>query len=109
MSEQAMTLIVFFNLKPDISEIDYLTWAKEVDLHTVNQLNSVTSFNIFKGLKILGKQNTSPWDYFEVIRIKSEKQFLQDIQHEEMQKVICQFEGFAANANFICTQDITSL
>lgn len=109
MNEQATTLMVFFNLKPGKSEADYLTWAKEIDLPTVNRLNSVTSFEVFKGQKMLGQQSASPWDYFEVIRITSEGQFLQEIQSEEMQQVIRQFETFAVDAHFICTQDVMTL
>ena len=109
MSEQATTLMVFFNLKPGANEADYLAWAQEVDLPTVNRLNSVTSFEVFKGLKMLGQQSASPWDYFEVIRIESETQFLQEIQSAQMQQVIRQFETFATDAHFICTRDITTL
>ncbi|MGL5294636.1 MAG: hypothetical protein ACRC9V_12855, partial [Aeromonas sp.] len=82
MSEQATTLMVFFNLKTGTSEADYLAWARDVDLPTVNRLNSVTSFEVFKGQKMLGQQSASPWDYFEVIRIASEAQFLAEIQSE---------------------------
>ncbi|MGL5288605.1 MAG: hypothetical protein ACRC9N_03845 [Aeromonas sp.] len=109
MSEQATTLMVFFNLKAGASEVDYLAWARDVDLPTVNRLNSVTSFEVFKGQKMLGQQSASPWDYFEVIRIASEAQFLAEIQSEEMQQVIRQFESFAVDAHFICTQDVTTL
>ena len=58
---------------------------------------------------MLGQQSASPWDYFEVIRIASETQFLQESQSAQMQQVIRQFETFATDAQFICTRDITTL
>ncbi|MCG7584308.1 hypothetical protein [Photobacterium sp. OFAV2-7] len=38
------TLIVFFNLKEHVTDSDYLQWAKESDLPTVNSLESVKSY-----------------------------------------------------------------
>ncbi|SHG85837.1 hypothetical protein [Ferrimonas marina] len=102
----AKTLIVFFNLKPNTTESDYLNWAKEVDLPTVNQLGSVSSFEVFKGLTMFGEQKPSPWQYFEVIHIASEQAFLADVQTEEMQKVVAQFNAFAEDAHFIVTENI---
>ena len=75
----------------------------------MNRLRSVTRLEVFKGLKMLGQQSASPWDYFEVIRIASETQFLQESQSAQMQQVIRQFETFATDAQFICTRDITTL
>ncbi|RQW19565.1 hypothetical protein EHS17_15370 [Rhodobacteraceae bacterium CH30] len=109
MRNQAKTLIVFFNLKPGTSEAEYLAWARQVDLPTVNKLQSVNSFEVFKGLNILGQQSASPWHYFEVIHITSEAEFLQEIQGKEMQQVISQFQAFTSDAHFICTQDVTTL
>ncbi|GAL34336.1 hypothetical protein JCM19240_1244 [Vibrio maritimus] len=102
----AKTLIVFFNLKNDTDETAYLNWAKEADLPTVNRLNSVSSFNVYKGLNMFGAQNTSPWDYFEVIEVSSEEAFLEDVQTAEMQVIVEQFNSFAKDAQFIVTENI---
>jgi len=109
MSQQARTLIVFFNLKTDVKEADYLKWAIDVDLATVNKLNSVSSIEVLKGMNMLGEQTASPWDFFEVIEISSEAAFLEDIQTDRMSKVIEQFQQFAKDVHFISTIDITSL
>lgn len=109
MNQQAKTLIVFFNLKEGVNESEYLKWATETDLPTVNKLNSVSSFEVFKGMTVFGEQKASPWDFFEVIKINSEENFLADIQTEIMSKVVEQFQVFAKDATFISTLDITSL
>lgn len=109
MNPQTKTLIVFFNLKEGVNESQYLKWARESDLPTVNNLNSVSSFEVFKGMTVFGEQKASPWDFFEVIKIHSEEAFLADVQTEVMTKVVEQFQVFAQDATFISTQDITTL
>ena len=109
MKKQANTLIVFFNLKDDVNESEYLSWAKNTDLPTVNKLNSVNSFEVFKGISIFGDQKESPWDYFEVFKVHSEDTFLTEIQTDVMSKVVEQFQVFVKDATFISTQDITTL
>lgn len=105
---QTHTIMVFFNLKPGVNEADYLTWAKTVDLPTVNGLNSVASFDVFQGVSLMGQSTPSPWQYFEVINIVSEEAFLADIQTDVMQKVVAQFQAFTEEAHFILTKNITA-
>ena len=102
----AKTLIVFFNLKSTTDVTQYLQWAKESDLPTVNKLSSVSSFEVFKGISMFGQDKPSPWDYFEVIHIDSEEAFLGDIQTEGMQKIVEQFQSFTEDAQFIVTENI---
>ncbi|MGR5239012.1 hypothetical protein [Vibrio alfacsensis] len=102
----AKMLIVFFNLKSTTDEPLYLKWAKESDLPTVNKLSSVSSFEVFKGISMFGQDQPSPWDYFEVIHIDSVDAFLSDIQTEEMQKIVEQFQSFTEDAHFIVTENI---
>lgn len=100
------TLIVFFNLKSTTNEALYLQWAKESDLPTVNKLSSVSSFEVFKGISMVGQDKPSPWDYFEVIQIDSVDAFLSDIETEAMQKIVEQFQSFTEDAHFIVTENI---
>ncbi len=109
MSVQAKTLIVFFNLIDGVNESEYLKWALNTDVPTVNKLNSVSSFEVFKGVGVFGEQKSSPWDFFEILKIHSEDAFLEDIQTDMMSKVVEQFQAFAKDATFISTQDITTL
>ena len=109
MKQQAKTIIVFFNLKEGVQESEYLQWATDVDLVEVNKLNSVSSFDVLKGINVIGEKTASPWDFFEIIKVSSEAAFLEDIQTDTMAKVIEQFQLFAKEGTFISTQDITSL
>ncbi len=102
----AKTLMVFFNLKPTTNEAQYLEWAKQSDLPTVNQLTSVSSFEVYKGISVFGQDRPSPWDYFEVIHIDSEDAFMSDIQTDVMQKIVEQFQSFTEDAHFIVTENI---
>tara|TARA_B100000508_G_scaffold25878_2_gene18849 strand:- start:2898 stop:3227 length:330 start_codon:yes stop_codon:yes gene_type:complete len=109
VNQKAKTIIVFFNLKDGVKESEYQQWAKEIDLPTVNKLNSVGSFEVFKGMGLFGEQKASPWDFFEVIKIHCEDAFLADIQTDVMSKVIEQFQLFTEDAIFVSTVDITAL
>lgn len=107
MSEK--TLIVFFNLKELVTDSDYLKWAKTSDLPTVNSLQSVKSFEIFKGESVFGTGDISPWQYFEVINITSESEFVSDIENEAMQKIIEQFQSFTKDATFVVSKNIQEI
>lgn len=100
------TLIVLFNLKPEINEAEYLQWAKESDIPAVNKLSSILSFEVFKGISILGQEKLPLWGYFEVIHISSEDDFLNDIKSEQMQIIIQQFKAFTEDSIFILTEKI---
>ncbi|WP_392341600.1 hypothetical protein [uncultured Shewanella sp.] len=75
----------------------------------VSRLNSVSSFEVFKGIGVFGEQKASPWDFFEMIKINSEEEFLADIQTDVMLKVVEQFQVFSKDETFVSTQDITTL
>lgn len=107
MSEK--TLIVFFNLKEHVTDTDYLKWAKTSDLPTVNNLQSVKSFEVFKGEGIFGTGDISPWQYFEVINITSESEFVSDIENESMQRIIKKFQGFTQDATFVVSKNIKEI
>lgn len=109
MSEQATTLMVFFNLKPGTNEADYLAWARGSRFAHREPAQQRHFVRGVQGAEDAGQQSASPCDYFEVIRIASETQFLQESQSAQMQQVIRQFETFATDAQFICTRDITTL
>lgn len=78
MSEQATLMVFSISNRGRTRRIIWRGHGKSIC--PPNRLSSVTSFEVFKGLKMLGQQSASPWDYFEVIRIASETQFLQESQ-----------------------------
>lgn len=106
MANDAATIMVFFNLKEGVVESDYLKWAREIDLPTVNALNSVASFEVLKGKHLMGTDTPSPWQYFEVIKLHSQQGFAEELTSDTMGKVIEQFQSFAADAHFVVTETI---
>lgn len=100
------TLIVLFNLKNGISEEEYEKFAVEIDSPTIKRLSSNNDFKILKGLNLFGSDASSPYQYIEVMSISSFDELVEDIQKEEMQKMLKQFSAFADNPQLIETKQI---
>jgi uncharacterized protein (TIGR02118 family) len=96
------TIIVLFNLKPGASMADYEHFARETDLPIVNRLPSVEKFEVLKSQGTLAG-GQAPYQYIEIIRIRSLEALGQDVTSETMQKVAAQFRQFADNPQFIVT------
>lgn len=97
------TVIVLFNLKPGIAAADYEKFALEVDLPEVNRLPSVERFEVLKAQGLMGG-GASPYQYIEVLRLRSLEQLGQDVNSATMQKVVATFQAMADNPLFIVTQ-----
>ena len=102
------TIIVLFNLKKNVTQVDYENWAQSTDLPIVRDLNSVENYQIFKSSGLLGSDSPSPIDYIEMITINDRDQFNNDISSEVMAKVAAQFQSFADNPQFIMTDALIS-
>lgn len=102
------TIIVLFNLKKNVSQIDYENWAQSTDLPIVRDLGSVENYQIFKSSGLLGSDSPSPIDYIEMISINDRDQFNDDISSEMMTKVAMQFQSFADDPKFIVTSALTT-
>lgn len=100
------TIVVLFNLKANASIIDYEAWAKAKDLPTVNSLNSVKEFRILKMGNLLGSENSSPYQYCELIEVPDMDNFFADLGKEEVQAGAKQFNEFADNPLFIVANDL---
>ena len=102
------TIIVLFNLKKNVTQVDYENWAQSTDLPIVRDLNSVENYQIFKSSGLLGSDSPSPIDYIEMITINDRDQFNNDISSEIMTKVATQFQAFADDPKFIVTSALTT-
>ena len=102
------TIIVLFNLKKNVTQVDYENWAQSTDLPIVRDLSSVENYQIFKSSGLLGSDSPSPIDYIEMITINDRDQFNNDISSEVMAKVAAQFQSFADNPQFIMTDALIS-
>lgn len=104
MEAQMPTRIVaLFNLKPGVSEADYEAWAKRVDLPTVNGLQSIEKFEIFRSAGLLGSEEKPPYAYVEIIDVGDMDQFGKDVATETMQKIAGEFQEMVTDLFFILT------
>jgi len=98
-------VVVLFDLKPGTDAAAYEHWARTTDLPTVNNLDSVNKFCVFKatGLMSGGK---SPYQYIEILDLQSLEQLRADAQSEIMRRVAGQFREFADAPLFIVTEPV---
>jgi hypothetical protein len=85
----------------------YESWARTVDLPTVNGLPSIQKFEVFKTTGVLGSEATPPYGYIEIIDVRDMGQFGEDVATPVMQSVASDFGGMADTV-FLMTEKITS-
>jgi len=100
------TLIVLFNLKAGKSAAEYESWAKTVDLPTVNGLPSIERFKVYRAQSVLGATAAPPYQYTEVLEVRDMNALFADIGSPLMQKVAAEFQTFADNPTFVVSEDI---
>jgi hypothetical protein len=88
-------LLVLFRLCPGQSAADYERWAAETDLPTVNGLNSIDRFTVYRMTALFGSEGKPPYDYAELIEIADMPGFLDDIGRDPMPAVAARFQEFA--------------
>jgi hypothetical protein len=88
-------IIALFNLKPGTKVAEYESWARAVDLPTVNGLPSIKKFEVFKTKEMLGSDAKPPYRYIEIIDVRDMGQFGQDVATPVMQAVAKDFGGMA--------------
>ena len=101
-----MRIIVIFNLKEGVDAAEYENWAKTADIPGVNGLGSVSKFSVHKATGLFGSDNTSPYQYVEVLDITGMDPFVADISTEEFQAMAAPFQEYADNPQFILTEDL---
>ncbi|WP_298477765.1 hypothetical protein [uncultured Maribacter sp.] len=99
-------LVVLFNLKNDASMEAYEKWAQTTDVPTASNMSSVDSFKVFKLGTIMGTNNTSPFQYCEVLEINDMAKLGEEVTSETMQKVAAEFQKFADSPMFIISEQI---
>ena len=101
-----MRIIVLFNLKPGTNVAAYEKWATETDLPGVNALGSVEKFTVHRATGLFGSDASSPYQYIEIIDIKTMDGFVGDISTEAFQAAAAPFQDFADNPQFILTENM---
>jgi hypothetical protein len=102
----ASRIIALFNLKPGVTPQAYESWAKRVDLPTVNGLRSVESFEVFRSTGLLGSDAKPPYHYVEIIDVADMDLFFGEIGSEHMQKVAAEFQAMVTDLAFINTDKL---
>jgi len=99
------TLIVLFNLKPGVSAAEYEAFARSTDLPIVRKLPSIASFEVYKSSGLMGG-GTAPYQYVEILEVKSLEQLGQDVSTPTMKDVAAAFRKLADNPQFMVTEAI---
>ena len=97
------TLIVLFNLKPGVTAEEYETFARTTDLPIVRKLPSVTSFEVYKSSGLMGG-GTAPYQYVELINLKSLEGLGKDVATPTMKEVAAAFQKLADSPKFMVTE-----
>ncbi|NQY14519.1 MAG: REDY-like protein HapK [Henriciella sp.] len=99
-------IVALFNLKPGVSVADYEAWAKSKDIPTVNGLQSVDEFAVFKSTGLLGSDDKPPYAYIETIDVNDMEAFGGDVSTETMQAIAGEFQAMADDLVFIMTDKL---
>lgn len=102
-----MHIFAVFNLKPGVSEDDYLAWARSTDLPTVNALPSIASFRVFRATGVLGSDAKPPFGWIEVLDISDMEQFGKDVATAAMGEVAAAFNNMV-EVTFITTEEVVA-
>lgn len=102
-----MRLIVLFNLKPGVSVDAYESWARTVDLPTVNGLASVERFEVFRTTGQLGSTAAPPYAYIETIDVADMGRFGEEIATKAMIAIAAAFQEMA-DVTFLTTEQIVA-
>jgi REDY-like protein HapK len=101
-----MRIIVLFKLKPGADVAAYEKWATQIDQPGVNALPSIDNFTVHRATGLFGSDAPAPYDYIEVIDIKTMDGFVADISSEAFQAAVAPFHEFTDNPQFILTEDL---
>lgn len=99
-------IVALFNLKPDVSVSDYENWAKTKDIPTVNGLESVDAFDVFRSTGVLGSDAKPPYEYIEIIDVNDMEGFGGAVGTEAMQKIAAEFQAMTNDLVFILTDKL---
>jgi hypothetical protein len=104
--DMSTKIVALFNLKPGVSVADYENWAKTKDIPTVNGLQSVDEFAVFKSTGLLGTDDKPPYAYIETIDVNDMDKFGGDVSTETMQAIAGEFQAMADDLVFIMTDKL---
>ncbi len=102
---QTTRLIALFTLNDGVEVSDYETWARTIDVPTVNALPSVASFEVFRATAVLGSAGKPPYQYIEIIDVNDMDRFGGDVATPAMTRIAAEFQAMA-KVTFIQTEKL---
>lgn len=100
-------LIALFNLQEGVDPTEYETWARDIDIPTVERLPSVDSMAVYRIDGVMGSEEPSPYGYCEVIALNDMEQFAVDVETDEIQAGATKFQGeYAADLSFLVAEKL---
>lgn len=99
------TILVLFNLAEGVDPGEYEEWAREVDVPTVEGLESVDRMKVFRVGSMLGADQSPPYRYFEVIQVNDLEKLGEDVISEAMAPVAAKFQGEYAESPIFLIAD----
>jgi hypothetical protein len=99
------TVVVFFNLRPEVKAEAYEKWARATDLPAVNRLNAVRNFTVHRATALLNGSR-SPYQYVEIIELTSLEEFRAEVKADAIQAVAREFRQFADAPVFMVTEPL---
>jgi hypothetical protein len=99
------TVVVLFNLRSDTDADAYENWARTTDLPIVGALSAVEDFSVYKASGLLGG-GASPYQYVEILRLRSLPELRIQTKSETIQRVAREFRQFADAPIFIVTESL---
>lgn len=106
--ENALQILVVFNLRADVDSAAYEAWARDTDIPTVRALGSISGFDVYRATGLLGSDAPPPYAYAEMIAVGDDDAFGADVASDAMQRVAAEFQAFADTPQFIVLRDITA-
>lgn len=86
-------IIVLFNLQDGKSKADYEEWARTKDIPGVNGLGSVDGFDVFRAESLLFSEDSSPYEYIEILDINDMDAFGAEASQPHMQEIAAEFQS----------------
>jgi uncharacterized protein (TIGR02118 family) len=106
LEKKMTTIVVLFNLLPEVTAQEYEAWAREVDIPNVRSLPGCSDFRVLKVQGLLGSDQAAPYAYSEIIEVDDMGDFGEAVATEAMQAVAAAFRQFADSPVFMVSESL---
>ena len=100
------TIVVLFNLLPEVDPDAYEAWAREVDMPNARRLPGCNDFQVLRVVSLFGSQDAAPYAYCELIEVDDMPAFEEAVGTEAMQAVAAEFQRHADNPIFMVSESL---